>query len=403
MVAGDLNNDEWPDLIVGIWTGPALVLLNDGGAGFIDVSVASGIADATFHHWQPAIHDFNGDGWADIYWAADFTANRFWLNQRNGAFVDVAPLLGLDNAMNDMGMTLGDYDNDGDLDIYITEIFEFENHNVLYRNDTAAGALAFTEVATEAGVANTNFGWGTTFLDVDNDGWLDLAVTNGWFNGQGYDDASRLFYNLGTDPVFFVDLAPLMGFDDREFGASLVAFDLERDGDLDVLQTCNGGPVRLLVSEPGPVAAKNHHLVVRTRTGGPNTRGIGAIVRLESAGRRMTRLITAGTSHLGQEPAEAFFGVGDAAMVDRVVVAWPDGAQTILRDVASDQVLTVVRSSCGGTVDLDGNGAVGFEDLLILLAGWGPCPVRCPEDIDRDGGAGFADIVALLSAWGPCP
>jgi hypothetical protein len=400
-VAGDVSGDGWPDLVMGVWRGSALILINQGGTGFVDIGPDCGIAGADFHHWQPALHDFDGDGGQDIYWATDFTANRLWLNGRDGSFVDIAPAAGVDNAMNDMGLVVGDYDNDGDADLYVTEIYEFDNHNVLYRNDSTADEIRFTEVAVDAGVENTGFGWGTTFLDADNDGWLDLIATNGWFNGIGFDDPSRFFYNLGTDPVRFEERGALVGFDDIEWGASLIAFDADRDGDLDVVQTCNlDGPLRLLDNEPD---AKRHFLVVRPRMDGPNTHALGAVVRAETGERTMTRFIAAGVSHLGQEPAEAFFGLGDAATVDRLLIEWPDGAQTIRTDVAADEVITIRRSACAGTADLDGDGAIGSTDLGLLLDAWGPCPRRCPHDLDGNGVVDVADLVALLGAWGPCP
>jgi hypothetical protein len=403
LCGGDLNDDGWLDAVVGLWQGGAKVLMNDAGRGFFDVSDACGIAGASNHHFQPAIHDFDGDGWRDVYWAIDYTENRLWRNQRDGTFVDVAPAAGLDNVMNDMGMTLGDYDGDGDFDVYVTNITEFENHNVLYRNDSTGPALAFAEVAVESGVAETSFGWGTTFLDADNDGLLDLAVTNGWYNGVGYHDRSRFFVNLGTQPPTFEERGAAVGFDDDEWGASLVAFDMDRDGDLDLLQTCNlGGPLRLLENRRGPKAAANHFLVIQPRMDPPNAQAIGAVVRVEAGGATLMRLITAGTSFLGQEPAEAHVGMGRARVADRVTIAWPDGAQTILRDVAGDRVLDVRRSPCAGTVDLDGDGAIGFVDLVLMLGDWGTCPAACAADVNESGAVDAEDLVILLGRWGPC-
>ena len=130
------------------------------------------------------------------------------------------------------------------------------------------------------------------------------------------------------------------------------------------------------------------------------------IARLNVVSRRVVEtgyeLVTAGTGHLGQEPAEAFFGLGAATSVDRLVIAWPDGAQTIRRDLAAGQVLTIRRSPCPGTADLDGDGLIGPADLGILLAAWGPCPTRCPHDIDESGRVGMEDVLALLRRWGPC-
>ena len=139
---------------------------------------------------------------------------------------------------------------------------------------------------------------------------------------------------------------------------------------------------------------------------GTNHRAIGAMVRLEVGGRTRTRLITAGTSFMGQEPAEAFFGVGGATTIDRVRVEWPDGRVTEVTDVPANQLVTItdetVIDPC--PADVDENGTVGFADLLLILGAWGPCPPEgeCPADVDEDGTVSFADLLLLLGAWGPC-
>jgi hypothetical protein len=346
------------------------------------------------------LHDFDGDGWLDLHWAMDYSANHLWMNDGDGTFTDVAPELALDNAMNDMGTALGDYDNDGDLDLYITEISSDGNHNVLFRNDSTRDGLAFVETAVSLGVAEAGFAWGTTFFDANNDGWLDLAVTNGWFNGIGYDDASQLFLNDGASPPTFTNVSARAGVDDREWGACLVAADLDRDGDAELVQTCNRGPLRIL-DNIGRYSS--HHLVVRPRSALPNRYAIGAIVRVEAGGLSMMRRISAGTSHLGQEPAEAHFGLGPSSKASRVTVEWPDGAQTIILDVDADRMLDIERSPCAGTSDLDGDGAIGFRDLVLLLSDWGPCSGHCPEDIDADRQVGALDLQGLIAVWGRCP
>ena len=354
LAAGDLDNDGDLDLLTGLWLGEARLYRNDSGdAGdtiFTEVGAAGGLGGVVRHHWQPMIHDFDGDGWLDIYSAIDFTANRLWLNQGDLSFVDQAPAAGLDNAWNDMGLALGDVDSDGDLDIYVTNIWDYVpgegRQNELFRNDSVGGVPQFVRTAPEAGVGNGGWGWGTTFLDADLDGDLDLAATNGWALAI---DSSKFFLNLGGDPVSFADVSGQVGFDDDCWGSSLIAADLDRDGDLDLVQTCNGiGPneqphaVRLLDNQPDAARGAGHYLVVKPRMDGPNHRAIGAVVRLEAGGLNLMRLITAGTSFLGQEPAEAHFGLGAATTVDRLTVEWPGGTTTVLEDIAADRQLVVM-------------------------------------------------------------
>jgi len=342
LCAADINNDGYLDLFTGLWAGQARVFLNNRDGSFADISLSCEIGGSTAGHWQPIAHDFDHDGWMDLFWAIDFTANHLWLNQRSSTFLDVAAQAGVDHDWTDMGVAMGDYDNDGDLDFFVSEFFDQPQHNLLYRNDSSGEDLAFTDVAIQAGVDNAAFAWGATFLDCDNDGWLDLAVTNGYFYEPWLSDQSRFFLNQGGDPVTFADVSADVGFDDVHWGSSLIAVDIDRDGDPDLVQTCNaGGRLRVLENQPVGEAANNHYLVIKPRMHGPNHRAIGATVRAMVADRTMLRLITAGTSFLGQEPAEAMFGLGTSDSVDSITVNWPDGTQTTLNNVAADQVLTV--------------------------------------------------------------
>lgn len=417
LVAGDLDRDGWMDIVGGTWRGPALVLMGDGRGGLTDRAPDHGMDDASFHHWQPAIVDVDRDGWPDISWAIDFTENRMWHNRLAAGgdgpgFVDIAPELGIANTMNDMGQAVGDLDGDGDFEMFFSEIFIADKpfHNVLMQNDSVGREPVFAERAVELGLEDAGFGWGATFLDVDNDRRLDLAVTNGWFNGVGYDDTTRLFMPDDANPGQYVDRAPAWGLADDDWGASLVAFDMDRDGDLDLVQTIRGGDgVRLL--EARGAAAEAGWLAVRPRVPavapkaepGASMPAVGAEVHVVAGGDRMLRRISAGTGHLSQEPAEAFVGLGGAMIADRVEVRFADGARTILRDVRPNQVLVVDRSPCVGRADQDGNGSVGFDDLLLVLAAWGPCTDGCPADVDDDATVSPSDVMALLSRWGDCP
>ena len=345
IAAGDLNRDGYLDLIFGLWSGSARAFLNDGDGTFTDIGLSSGIGGFGSYFWQPMLHDFDGDGWLDIFYNIDFGPNRLWINQGDNTFSDVAAAAGADTACNEMGMALGDYDNDGDFDIYSTNIFPSSPgcHNKLLRNDSVGSSLAFTDVAEAAGVSEGFFGWGTTFLDADNDGDLDLAATNGLENAE---DRSRFFRNDGGDPVTFSEVTALVGFSDTEWGSSLISFDYDRDGDLDMLQACNGSGtvndhlLRLLESRPSGDALLNNYLVVKPRMNGPNHRAIGAVVRAQAGDLSLARLITAGTSMAGQEPAEAFFGLGTATTVDRLTVEWPDGTVDEVTGVEVNRVMT---------------------------------------------------------------
>jgi hypothetical protein len=403
--AGDINNDGYLDVYTAQYLpGPAHLFLNTGRGSFQNIGASSGVGvyapqDPHFLH-QSVMADFNKDGWIDIYVAVDVGANggdpnHLWINQQDNTFEDMAPQAGLDNAMDDMGIALGDYDNDGDLDVYVTNIFHDGEHNVLFRNDSVAGQLDFTEVSFALGVAEGGWGWGTTFMDIDLDGDLDLAATNGWRSGKWTSDPSRFFTNLGGTFQAFADHSDEVDFNDTDWGSALVAADFDRDGDLDLLQACvtfydnvtglptQFGPLRLRDNPQRQEGPPNHYLVVQPRQPGPNHRAIGAVVHVEAGGRSMMRLITAGTSYLGQEPAEAFFGLGTAALADTVTVQWPDGDTSTVQNVAADQILTIRHcSELGDCADLDGDGL--RDDNCVWWA--------CQDGACADTGIVFADM-----------
>ena len=133
---------------------------------------------------------------------------------------------------------------------------------------------------------------------------------------------------------------------------------------------------------------------------GRNARAIGAVVRVTAGDNKdkttMMRVLTAGTSFLGQEPAEAFFGLGRATVADRVVIEWPDNRTTELTDVTADQVLTVLQVIAA---DLDEDGRVGFSDIMLMLVSWGKCG-ECPADLNHDGVVDGRDLMLMFADWG---
>jgi len=343
---GDINNDGYVDIVQTIRNGQINLFLNTGAASFINISEQAGLSTADFKYYQPYIIDINADGYADIYCNIDFTLNQLWLNNGNGTFSDVAESTGSDNSFNEMGIAIADYDNDEDFDIYSTNIYNYfgkDVHNILLRNELDKGTLEFTEVSKELNVEDGGWGWGVTFLDINNNGWLDLATTNGWDLPFEVIDQSRLWLN--TNGTTFTDVSTSVGFDDELIGASLITLDFDRDGDLDLIQTLKGKtapaiPLRLLENQLLDEASQNY-LSVKPRMTGNNHFSIGAIIKIRIGEAWQSRLIHAGTSFYGQEPAEAFFGIGSTEMVDELKVIWPGGAISTWQNVPVNQVLTV--------------------------------------------------------------
>lgn len=383
--AGDISGDGLPDIYFARWQARPELYISDtlfiSGGEASGYSLGSGLEGFTglaqdqLGYWQGLVHDFDYDDRLDLFVNVDFKANQFWLNSAEGGLVNAAPEAGVDSSWNEMGLAPGDYDNDGDIDLFITNIYNWRaeirgeiSHNLLYRNESVEGAAGFTERAVAAGVDNADWGWGATWLDADNDGDLDLAVTNGYceipipdterYCGAIHErDRSRFFENPG-DGSPFVEVGEQVGFDDTLIGAGLIAADFDGDGRQDLLQTAidpdsvpwensNQTPrterLTLYMNRGTGAADGNRHAWVRPVLADSGSPALGAVVRVYmNNGEILTRLVAAGESWMSQAPASLHFGLGATAEVERLEVEWPgDDAASIVEDVAINSVITV--------------------------------------------------------------
>jgi hypothetical protein len=406
--AGDINNDGYLDIYVSCWGNRNALFLNDGDGTFTEIGLPAGVLEPGTS-WAPMFHDVDGDGWTDLLLNMDFAANRLYINQHDNTFVDQASVAGFATAFNEMGMSLGDYDNDGDLDVVATNIEtplgdpnHLDKYTVLLRNDSSVGAVAFSEQAVAAGLARTGWGWGCTWFDCDNDGWLDLAATNGFPQAPYATDPSRLFRNLGASG--FSEISAPAGYLSNVQGRGLIALDYDEDGDADLLETNYADTARLFRNDtPG-----GNWLAIDLLTGGPGNRfAVGAVVTITAGGRTQAHLVSAGSSFLSAEPYRQLFGLGAEASADSISIRWPDGTTQSVGSVAANQHVRI-RQGIGviGAGDVDADGDIGADDFLSLVncmtGPGGGMNLGCVgADLNHDNDVDLHDVAAQAIAAGP--
>jgi hypothetical protein len=354
--AGDYDGDGRLDLFLSHWgaalgachlwrnQGDGRFACADGSAG-LD-RLVRGLIDRTF---TANFTDVDQDGRVDLLVAADFGESSVWINQGAGRFGEATtPVISDENGM---GSAVGDFDGDGRLDWFVSSIFDDDGiaegdwgltGNRLYRN---LGGGAFADVTDLAGVRDGNWGWGATFVDLDNDGRLDLVQVNGWPQGspQFRDSPTRLF--LGGAGGHFSEQAVSLGLDDRGDGRGVTALDFDEDGDVDLFIANRSGAHRLWRNDGG--RARGHYLDVEVASDGQlgNPQAIGARVTVVTADGSQVREVRAGSNYASQDPLRAHFGLGTRTRVDRVEVVWPDGRRASIADIAADQKVVVTPAA----------------------------------------------------------
>ncbi len=395
VAVGDYDRDGWLDLhttefrtvrMVGSGVPSHARLLRNRGAErpghFEDVTERAGVSldqvrsltgipiKGTFALASGFV-DLDADGWPDLAVVSDFGHTRLFWNNGDGTFTDGTLAGEVISDENGMGSAFGDYDGDGDLDWFVSSIYDPTNMcewqsrcawgtsgNRLYQNE---GGRQFADATTEAGVRDGAWGWGAVFLDYDNDGDLDLALVNGMVMsdlrpssdsqaGQSAwpfeRDQTRFWENDGTGRM--TERAADLGLNDSDPGKGLLTFDYDRDGDLDLFAVTTAGQPHLYRNDGG---SANPWLSVQVIGQTSNRDGIGARVYVLTSpdGRPQIREIGARSHYLGQSELREHFGLGPGVeRVAEVRVEWPmSGAVTVLRDVPA-KVHIVVREGQAG-------------------------------------------------------
>ena len=308
------------------------------------------ILEGLKNNWQPTWFDYDNDGFQDLYVSNETMINVLYHNNGDGTFSDTTEKAGLCQLSSTHGVAIGDYNNDGNLDIYVTG----SQRNLLWQNN---GNGTFTEVSEDSGVANFGFlGWGVGALDYDNDGFLDIYSVNGSTLNKSdqYTYPSRLdrlYKNNGNEQFF--EVSKKEGIYGNDFKTSGAFGDFNNDGFTDIFVVSDAG----VINEPGidhlyinksqgnrlykNIPNNNNWLTLRLVGIKSNRDGIGARISVEANGRKQLRQVISGSSFLSQNSIWPTFGLGNSNIVDTLTIHWPSGIVQTLHNVKSNQMLTV--------------------------------------------------------------
>jgi hypothetical protein len=365
----DYDRDGWLDLYVGSYVAlgdkrycqlgdvlsscapseyrgsPDALYHNNRDGTFTNVTAAAKIYQPEGKNLSVAAADYDNDGWPDLFVANDGLNAYLYHNERNGTFKEIGLVSGMavnaqGRVMAAMCISLGDYDNDGRLDLYISDFQRSSDH--LWHNE---GKGFFDEVSDQAGITRPTrdvLSFGGGFFDYDNDGWLDIFIANGHVYpeveratpGTHYRQINSLFHNEGNGKFTEVGKLAGAGFETPHVGRGVAFADFDNDGFMDVVVANNGDSPLLLHNSGGN---GNHFLNFKLVGTKSNRDAMGARIRVVAGTTSQIREIAGGGSYLSQSDLRANFGLGKAKFVEIVEIAWPSGQQQVFRNVEADK------------------------------------------------------------------
>ncbi|MEM9372828.1 MAG: CRTAC1 family protein [Planctomycetota bacterium] len=369
-----------------------------GSWSFTDVTDQAGLARTHTQGFLPRFVDLDMDRHPELVLVADTGSSRVFYNNKDGTFRDETDRSRGIEQMNAMGIDIADVNQDGRFDYYVTNIdYGFRVNILMVQNPDGS----FDDTGEQSGVDNGYWGWGALMLDLDNDGDIDIAETNGGY-AQFSGKPSLIFLNDG-DGNTFTESSEALGFAHNGQGRGLVRIDIENDGDLDLLIICNNQPLSVHRNEligpdraTPPDAGWLRVLLDTDQRAGLAPDGTGAIVRIRSAsfggtGERIAS-VDNGSNHCTTSPAEAHFGLGAIDRIDHVRVEWADGTHTTLGGVDANQILTIAAPF--HPADFDGSGSIDALDASAYVDAFLLGDLNA--DIDADWDLDFFDVAAFV-------